>query len=113
MLSIFPDLLFLSPFAALLIRVTAAIAFGYTGRIHITQRGPLLVFGIFEAAAAMMLLIGLYTQAAALLGIVIFVVHAFKPSFRALPMSAVLLLIVMCLSLLVTGPGPFSFDFPL
>lgn len=114
MVSLFPEILFLAPFSALLIRVAAAAVFGYAASKHLAQ--PALAMrsvGVVEGLCALMLFLGLYAQAGALIGIALFLVHAFFPRFRVLPASTGWLLLVLCVSLLITGAGPLAFDLPL
>ena len=114
MLSLFPEILFLAPFSALLIRVATAAIFGYAASKHLTEPDMTLrALGTTEGVCALLLFLGLYAQAAALLGIALFFIHAFLPRARVLPTSSGLLLLVLCISLLVTGPGPLAFDLPL
>jgi hypothetical protein len=114
MLSLLPELLFLSPFAALLIRVTAAIVFGYAAWKHFSTPGNAVrSVALVEGICAALLFVGAYTQAAALFGVVILAIHGLKSSLRTLPTSTALLLLILCLSLLVLGAGPFAFDLPL
>ena len=113
MLSVFPDILFLSPFAMLLMRFAAATVFGYAAWQHIPQASMLArIVAVLEIVCAALLLVGLYTQPAALLGIAIFLLHMFIPSLRTVPTSTELLLFVLCLSLLLTGAGKLAFDLP-
>lgn len=110
MLSLFPELLFLTPLSAVVIRVAVACAFGYIATKRLSAPSVMRAFGAVEGLIAVLFFIGLYTQAAAILGIVLAFIHICVPRFRILPLSTVLLLVVMCLSLLVTGPGPFTFS---
>jgi membrane protein required for beta-lactamase induction len=114
MLSLFPELLFLSPFAALLIRISISFGLLAICREHILRRTSYFLWlGILEAVFAVALFIGLYTQAIALAVTTLFVAMLLMPSIRAMPLSTIALLIVMCITLLVTGPGPFAMDLPL
>jgi len=114
MLSLFPELLFLAPLSALVIRVAAALAFGYAATAHVrTQNLSMRAIGIIEGVCAALLFFGGYTQAAAIIGIVLLLIYIFAPAYRTLPLTTNLLLVVLCLSLLVTGAGPFAFDLPL
>jgi hypothetical protein len=114
MLSLFPEVLFLAPFSAFIIRIAAAFVFGHAAMRHCAEPGmSVRAFGVIEGVCALMFLLGLYVQAAALLGVLLFCTYILAPRFRALPTSTLWLLFVLCLSLLVTGPGPFAFDLPL
>lgn len=108
MLSLFPELLFLAPLSAVLIRLAASFAFGYIATKRLNTSTMIRGLGIGEGLVAALLFVGLYTQAAAILGCVLALLHLSFPHFRILPKSTVILLAVMCLSLLVTGPGPFT-----
>jgi hypothetical protein len=124
MLSFFPELLFLAPFSALLIRLSAAAVFVYLSTQHLKNIGLLVrAFGALEGLCAALLFLGLYTQLGAILGVVVAGLHIVRKEYT-LPLSTLLLLFVMCLSLLITGAGPFtvtigsavfplSFDLPL
>lgn len=114
MLALFPDILFLAPFSALVIRVSVALILAIAAWRHVsahetTVRG----FAIIEVAAAAVLIAGAWVQAAALAALLVLVFWLVVPRVRVFPLSAVLLAIVMCLSLLVTGAGAFAFDLPL
>jgi hypothetical protein len=114
MLSLFPELLFLSPFAAFLIRVAIAITLAYVSYEHIVRGGSyFLSLGVLEAALALMLLTGFYTQAAALTALFLTIAMLFMPTVRTLPQSTLALIAVMCATLLLTGAGPLAFDLPL
>ena len=131
--SLFPELLNYQYFAITLIRVAAALAFLYMAYRYAFERGEierarfwpvvhipawLTLFGSFVVfVVAVLLFIGLYTQAAAIVGMVLSlkdVVFANKyPRIMPLSAGAGVLLFVMCLSLLLSGAGAFAFDLPL
>lgn len=114
MLTLFPSLLFLGPFSAFLIRLAVAGTFGYLAFRHVISPGfALKVLSIVEGVAAVLLFTGGYTQAAALLCIALVILHLFSGTIRRLPRSTLILIGIMSLSLLLTGPGPFAFDLPL
>ena len=114
MLSLFPELLFLAPFSAFLIRIAAGFALGIIASKHVfvpttVARG----IGVIEGVTAVLLVAGAYTQAAAIVGFILLLIALFVPTYRTLPRSTLLLLMLLCLSLIVTGAGPFAFDLPL
>ena len=114
MLSLFPELLFLAPFSALFIRVAVGIAFGFAFSKHIVTPGTTVrILGVLEGITALLLIAGAYSQAAALIGFFLVLILLFVPSYRVLPRSTLLLLALLCLSLVVTGAGPWGFDLPL
>ncbi len=98
----------LAPLSAVLIRLAAAFTFGYIAAKRLRAPSTIRGFGIVEGLVAVLLFIGLYTQAAAILGVMLALIHMSVPRFRILPTSTVILIAIMCLSLLVTGPGPFT-----
>lgn len=114
MLSIFPELLFLAPFAAFMIRVAVGVMLGMSAYRHVSIATPLMrALGILEGVVALLLILGGYTQAAAMVGFVIVAFALFVPAYRTFPRSTLVLLLILCLSLVVTGAGPFAFDLPL
>ncbi len=114
MLSLFPQILFLAPFSALLIRLTLAIMFALAAYRHATREDSGVRFwaGI-EAALAAALIAGAWTQAVALVALIASIVGLIVPSMRAFPKSTMLLVLVLCISLVVTGAGALAFDLPL
>lgn len=114
MLSVFPELLFLSPLAPFLIRVALGVLFAFTAWTHV-QRQDLAsrILSILEFAIAAALITGAWTQPAALLGGIVTAVWFFQPTSRVFARSTVLLALIMSLSLIVTGAGAFAFDLPL
>lgn len=132
MLNPFPELLFLGFFAPTLLRVAAAVLFFYYAYTHFHNKEALSrtrfpVFGagawiiwfsiVVEVAVAAGLLFGYGTQLAALLGALIGLkgmVWAGKfPTYFVLSRGASFLLLVICLSLMVTGAGALAMDLPL
>lgn len=132
MLSLFPELLFLSPLAAALLRVAAACVFFYAVNAQVnridtlaTVRVPILGSGAwivwasitFDAVIGLCLLTGTYTQGAALaglLGIAIAMIGA--PEYIArvpIARGTLALTFVILISLVLTGAGAFAFDLPL
>lgn len=114
MLSTFPELLFLAPLAAFVIRVAAGFYIGLAAYRHVLKpRTALRILGSIEGLTAILLIAGAYTQIAALVGAATITLSLIIPSCREFPRSTLLLLMVMTLSLVVTGAGPFAFDLPL
>ncbi len=117
-LSIFPEILFLSPFAPLIIRAALAVVLVYDGWYLLSHADARhRVGGICAMIVAGFFLVGASTQPFALLFAISFAIYLFHPypdnSFSSLPRSTIALAIVMALSLVVTGPGAFAFDLPL
>lgn len=132
MLTLFPEILFLSPAATALLRIAAALTFAYVVWTQLKRREelsrvrfPLVGKGewiiwfsvIVEGAIAIALFAGIYTQLAALLGAVTaakyWYWHKYTPAFAPLARGTSLLLLAITLSLVVTGAGAFAFDLPL
>lgn len=129
MLNPFPDLLTYGFFAPTLLRAAAGLVFAYVAMAHWRRREELaamrypLVGGgmwvvwlavLIEGAVALGLLLGYGTQVAALVGALaslkFFIWKRRYP--RAVPLSRIAsaLLIIICLSLLLTGSGAVAFD---
>ena len=121
-LSLFPSLLTWQELSPLLIRVVLAVTLAYFGYEKIKGRGTssgsnTLIYGAVEILIAVFLFVGLYTQLAALLNAIILVIKlGFKirdKKFLSDGVNYYVLLLIMCLSLLVTGAGFLAFDLPL
>lgn len=130
MLNIFPDLLY--PFLApTLLRIGVAIAFVAIAVMQWRRReeisrtdfiyvGPntwwVWLSIAVHVVVAIMLFVGTYTQAAALVGALItckaFVWGKKYPGAFPLSRGASLLLLLICLSLVVSGAGGFARDLP-
>lgn len=114
MLSVFPEILFLSPLAAFLIRLALATLFAHTAWNHVQRPDAASrALAIVEIGVAVALALGAWTQPAALLGGLIVVVWLMQPLLRTVATSTILLALVMCLSLILTGAGAFALDLPL
>jgi hypothetical protein len=114
MLSIFPEILFLSPFAPLIIRAALGVliasgGWSKTASSDATTR----ITGFCEILLAGVLLVGAWTQIAAIVATLWLVTSLLFPQFRVFPRSTAALALAMALSLIVTGPGAFAFDLPL
>ena len=74
-------------------------------------------YGAVEILISIFLIIGLFTQLAALLNAIILVIKlGFKARDKAFLTDGInyyILLLVMAVSLIFTGPGFFAFDLPL
>lgn len=131
--AVFPSLFFLSPFSATILRIAAAYAFFYIANYMIGEKHtiahtqfPLVgqasewmvwVSSILTAFVGVLLAIGLYTQAAAIAGVIISLKHAVLsrkyPAIATLSYGTCALLCFVCVSLLITGAGAVSLDLPL
>ncbi len=114
MLSLFPQLLFLSPFAPFLIRLALAVLVALAAWQHLSRPDHLSrALSVFEIALATALLAGAWTQAAAIAGFLFIGLGFFFPRIRAYSISTTALSLVMLATLVVTGAGIFAFDLPL
>jgi uncharacterized membrane protein YphA (DoxX/SURF4 family) len=114
MLSVFPEMLFLSPFAALIIRVALAGLFAHAAWKHARATGVASrTLALGETTVAIALFFGAWTQPAALLGAVVSAIWLAQKTARPLEISTIILALATSLSLLLTGPGAIAFDLPL
>lgn len=113
MLSYFPELLYLAPFAALIIRIAVATILGIIALHGIRAENTWTrASGVVTGLAALFLLAGALTQPMALIAL-LSLVESLARADRPLPKSTLWLALVMSVTLLITGPGPFAFDLPL
>jgi uncharacterized membrane protein YphA (DoxX/SURF4 family) len=133
MLSLFPGVLFLAPLATTFIRVAAGLMFIYIAWRMVSTRDEIsktkvIIVGhvrpwvVWLSATVtfvvgVLLVIGLWTQAAALVGMFIALKHGLgvRNYSDILPLAAsgYILLFVICLALFFSGAGAFAFDLPL
>lgn len=132
MLNTFPALLTYGFFAPALLRIAAAACFAYLVWSHLSHskeiaRIPLPLIGaqssvayvgaIIEALVALALLFGYHTQIAAIAGAVLSLKYWYwSGSYHAYfiySRAACFLLLVICLSLLLSGAGAQAIDLPL
>jgi len=133
MLTLFPGLLFLAPLATTILRVTAGLVMLYVAYYSAMEREKiarerfplighmpawLLLFGILVATVAgVLLIVGLWTQAATIVGIILGLKHLIyaRRYSGIMPLSTIagILLFVICLSLLFSGAGAVAVDLPL
>jgi uncharacterized membrane protein YphA (DoxX/SURF4 family) len=126
MLNTFPDLLTYGFFAPTILRLTVAIVLFYLAyhqwrtRVEIAKvrsfMFPTLSI-IFNVIVGIALFVGGYTQIAALLAIIGFCIGLWlnrrHPHIVILSNTTVIVLIVVCVSLLLTGAGALAMDIPL
>ena len=122
MLSIFPSLFSYQELSPFLIRLVLGITLAYFGYQKVMKRGQSsgsnsVLYGAVEILVSIFLIIGLYTQLAALINAIILIIKlAFKARNKQLLTDGVnyyILLLVMATSLMVTGAGWGAFDLPL
>ena len=120
MLSVFPSLLSLQQLSPLLIRLILGLVIAFEayrvyskGSISLQQKS----LSILEAIAGILLIIGLWTQIAALfvaIDLIIRLAYKIKSrNFLSDGINYYLILLVLAISLLFTGAGFLAFDMPL
>jgi hypothetical protein len=114
MLSLFPGILFLAPLSAFFIRIALAIVFLLATKRHWPRlERKFHILAVIEFATAVSVGVGAWTQAGAIAGLATALFWIAQPSMRPISRIATFLSIVLCLSLIITGAGPFAFDLPL
>ncbi len=119
MMSIFPHLLNYSLVSPLILRIILAVTFGWIGyaKIKTHEQMEFRSLGVVEIIMALFLLVGLMTQLMALLTAVILavklVVKIKDGAFLTDGVNYYLVLLMIAISLIFTGPGLLAFDLPL
>lgn len=129
MLSIFPSLLMLQQFSPLLLRLTLGIIFilwGYrewkkrgsgNGGSSVIGKGGVVIYSMCEMLLGLLLVIGLFTQFAALVSAIIFIRKLVgkiaNKAFFTDGVNYYFILLIISICLLISGPGLFAFDLPL
>ncbi|MBP6858528.1 MAG: DoxX family protein [Candidatus Pacebacteria bacterium] len=122
MLSVFPTLLSYEQLAPFILRMMLGITLAYFGYQKILGKGGssgsnTKIYGGIEVLISVFLIIGLWTQVAALVNAVILVVKiGFKIRHKEFLTNGVnyyLLLLAMAVSVMFLGAGWFAFDMPL
>jgi hypothetical protein len=133
MLSLFPQILFLAPAGTMLLRIAAAICFGYmvwcfwNERNRLTEidapvvghlRPWMVSVGVaISGLIAVLLFVGAWTQGIAIIAAIVVLKQMvfFRRYQDVFPFqrSTYWLLLCICLMLVVTGAGAFAFDLPL
>lgn len=126
MLNPFPQLLVYGFYAPTLLRAAVALALFYLAYKQWRRRGEIAkvrskafptVSIIFNVIIGLGLFFGYYTQLAAILAIAGFIFGLWMnrryPHIVIFPGLTIKLLVVMCVSLLLTGAGALAMDLPL
>lgn len=118
--SIFPELYNFREFSPFILRITVSVIFINMGWKDITKKTGWkiinFILGITKIATGIFLLVALYTQVAALFAIVLSlfkILSDLKSGEYKYNLGYHTLILVVSLSLLLTGPGTFSIDLPL
>ena len=116
MLNPFP-IQFLAPLAYFLIRVTLGFVCLRTGALLFRTEeasAKRKILGAILTSAGIALIFGIFTQYAALTTFFTLTLTCIrKTSLPHLTRTTLVLMIIMALSLFITGAGPFAFDLPL
>ncbi len=115
MLAMFPDILFLAPFSVLAIRIALTATLVYSAWQHLAHGESAVgrILGVLEIAAACAIAVGAWTQLGGIAASLILLGAIALPHTRTTALGTTLLAFVMATSLIITGPGVFSFDLPL
>lgn len=133
-LNLFPELLTLEPLAPLILRVALGLIVMNIGYLKWRSEGPqfkiffealnlpnkdsvIKGFGLLEVIVGLSLFVGIFTQLAALILVLISGIELFaeykESSLVKRDIVFYILVFAISLSLLFTGAGAFSFDLPL
>lgn len=120
--SLFPYLLTYEQLAPFVIRIVLGITLAYFGYQKIKGRGKSsgsnsIVYGASEIIVAVFLVIGLFTQLAALINAIILVIKiGYKIRDKAFLTDGInyyVLLLAMAIAVIFSGAGFLAFDLPL
>ena len=119
MLSLFPVLLSYEMLAPFVLRVTLGAVFIVWAYAHLKSREhkKKTALGVLDAIVGLLLIIGLYTQLAALVAVIMLLIglimKAKKKTLFSDGINYYFILLVIAFSLVVLGAGAFAFDLPL
>lgn len=119
MLSIFPSLLAYEQLSPFLIRITLALVLIYWAYQGLKSEQGIWkkVANVIEGLVGVLILLGLWTQVAALIaavGLLVCLIGKIRNrAFLTDGVNYVLILFVLAVSLLFSGAGAFAFDLPL
>ena len=120
--SLFPYLFTFDQAAPFILRIVLGITLAYFGYRKIQKRGKSsgsnsIIYGAIEIIIAIFLVIGLFTQLAAILNAVILIIKlGYKIRDRAFLTDGInyyILLLAIAIAVIFLGPGWFAFDLPL
>jgi hypothetical protein len=116
MLNLFP-IQFLAPLTYFLLRITLGflcIRIGFMMMRAENASKKRRFLGTLFTGAGSLLFLGLYTQGAALLTLLLSGVGVFRSgTVHELTRTSLVLMCVIAVTLFVTGSGPFAFDLPI
>jgi uncharacterized membrane protein YphA (DoxX/SURF4 family) len=71
-----------------------------------------ILVGILRVIAAILLILGIFTQIGALVAALLFVLRIVSNTYQGELVSTDVLLIIICLCIAILGPGAFAIDYP-
>ena len=114
-LSVFPELLTYSLLAPFILRITVGVLGLFAGKDCYKKEYSWM--GILYIIASLMIIVGLYTQIVVLVGLLFvsfdYYVEKKKGLISRERLALSILIKIVLISLLVTGPGFLAFDYPL
>ena len=114
--SLFPELFnfsFLAPFILRIALGVPLIKHGF-GKIIAKEKIPQKILGGIVFISGIFLIIGLFTQAAAIIVSLIIVINSIvRRGQHSRSLTERLIKLAIAVSLILTGPGLFAFDLPL
>ncbi len=113
-LSVFPQLLTFGLFAPTLLRLVVGIYGMYATKTR--WKKPYKLVAILNFAVSLLVILGLYTQPAVIAGMALLAMDYYfdkTTGTERTPCVVYMLMFVILLSLLFTGPGLAAFDLPL
>ena len=135
MLNPFPELLILGLLAPFILRVALGVLFLHAGWNHLSRERRakaasklrvawgvlgthfIWILGVVEVLVGLALLVGFFTQIAALVGVLIALKLLYlrkpHPVIASGSVECYILVIAICLSLLLSGAGALAIDIPL
>ena len=120
MLSIFPSLLSYNQLSPFLIRIalgTILVYWAYKAVRNADLKMNMKALAIIEGVSGALLIIGLFSQVVALIIIIDLVIRLgkkiIKKEFLTDGLNYYLVLLIMAISIIVTGAGWYGFDLPL
>lgn len=117
MLNPFPELLIYSTLAPFILRVVLGFIYLDLGILNFKKSGYTKLLGVVEVAGAIMLFLGMYTQIAALLFVIIggasLYVEYKDADLLKRDIVFYLLVLAISISLLLSGAGAYAKDIPL
>ncbi len=114
MLALLPQILFLGALSATLLRTTLSAMIAYSAWRHLSHTSHTIkALGLIEIALGAALFTGAWTQAIAIITSFLLIIVLVRTPLQVWPRSTLALMLIISLTLIVTGPGAYAFDLPL